>query len=297
LRGQPLESPAMGIMNKNPIAARRGTPRDAILATVRESRLHQIPVVDEHGVLVGLETVDDLLRADAVDTPVVLMAGGPGFRLRPLTEHTPKPLLAVGAKPLIETILDSLVGQGFRRFFIAVNYKKEMIKEALGDGTGRGCTIRYLEENERLGTAGALALLPELPATPMLVMNGDLLTTLNFRHLLRYHAEQNCLATVCVREHVSEIPFGVIETEGNRVRTIEEKPSRRCFINAGIYVLDPGALALLPKSGPCDMTTLVARALSEGRTVAAFPIREFWLDIGRPDDYAAANSLFAEMFG
>jgi len=296
LHGVSLDSPVSERMNRNPTALQRGASRESILSIFRTKKLHQIPLVDEGGRLVGLETIDDLVDGKADDTIVVIMAGGPGVRLRPLTDHKPKPLLEVGSKPLIETIIDTLVNHRFRRFYIAVNYKGEMIKQALGDGVRWEADIRYLDEDERMGTAGALSLLPELPSRPLLVLNADLLTTLNFRHLLQYHMEQRSQATVCVREHVTQLPFGVVEVESNRVLAVEEKPVRRCFINAGIYVLDPAALRLLSPGEYCDMTTLLQRALENGGAVSAFPIREFWIDIGRHDDYTAAHSHYAELF-
>lgn len=296
LHGISLEVPVTQVMNRNPTTLRQGSSRESILTIFRTKRLHQIPLVDEAGRLVGLETIDDLVDVEADDTLVVIMAGGPGVRLRPLTDHKPKPLLEVGSKPLIETIMDSLVNHGFRRFYIAVNYKGDMIRQALGDGARWAADIRYLNEDERMGTAGALSLLPERPTRPFLVLNADLLTTLNFRHLLDHHTEQGCQATVCVREHATQLPFGVVEVSNNRVLAVEEKPVRRCFINAGIYALDPAALDLLSPGEFCDMTTLLSRLLEKGGAVSAFPIREFWIDIGRHDDYTAANGHYAEIF-
>jgi NDP-sugar pyrophosphorylase family protein len=225
------------------------------------------------------------------------MAGGLGSRMHPLTRESPKPLLTVGSRPILETILSSLAGAGFERFFIAVNYKAEMVKAHFGDGARWGVRVEYLEEQERLGTAGALGLLPGRPENAVLVMNADLLTKLDFQHLLDFHADSGADATMCVREYHLEVPFGVVETDGHRISAIEEKPEHRFFVNAGIYMLEPTVLDYVAGDEALDMTDLFARLIEDGRETAAFLMREYWLDVGRPDDFERANSdsrLFPE---
>lgn len=297
LRGLELERPVTEIMHRNPTVTRAGDSREVIMALIREKHLLQIPLVDHEDRVVGLETIDRLIQRDNdVDNWAVLMAGGLGTRLSPLTADTPKPMLKVGDKPLLETIVESLVKQGFRRIYIAVNYKAEVVRSRFGDGTRWNADIRYLDETIRLGTAGSLSLLPEKPPAPIVVMNGDLLTNLSFRHLLAYHAEQGCKATVCVREHATRVPYGIVEVRDHRVAAIEEKPVQRHFINAGIYVLDPDVPELVPHGTRYDMTTLIEQLIAGGKPVSVFPIREFWLDIGHHEDYEAANGHYERLF-
>ena len=205
-------------------------------------------------------------------------------------------MLSVGDKPILETILESFVEQNFRRFYISVNYKAQVIKNHFGEGGKWNAEIRYLEEETRLGTAGALDLIPERPELPLLVMNGDLLTRVNFQDLLDYHRDQKAQATMCVREYDFQVPFGVVEIEDHKIQGIDEKPVHRFFVNAGIYVLEPGLIDLIPKGEYFDMTDLFARALEKGCETQAFPIHEYWLDVGRIDDLDRANHDYQNDF-
>jgi len=296
LRGEKLEEPAAKVMNRNPLVTAPQSSRQDRLMLIRSRKLRHLPVVDQDGVLLGLETEDELLAGDELPNWAVLMVGGLGERLRPLTATTPKPLLPVGGRPLLETILLQLAGCGIRRAYLAVNYMAEKFEDAFGDGSRLGLDIRYLREDGKLGTAGALAALPERPEAPLVVMNGDVLTSVNYRALLDFHAEQRADATMCVREYDIEVPYGVVEVENSRVRALQEKPVLTHFINAGIYVLAPQVLARLEPGRPCDMPTLLQRAMDDDRPVVAFPIREYWLDIGRMDDFAKANGDFHKVF-
>jgi dTDP-glucose pyrophosphorylase/predicted transcriptional regulator len=291
-----LESAVSGIMNSSPSVAGKNDGREKILALMRQKQIHQIPLVDEEGVLIGLEVIDSLLNMGRRENWVVLMAGGLGSRLKQLTAGTPKPLLMVGDKPILETILDNFIEHGFSRFFISVNYKSEMIEEYFGDGSRWGVRIEYLREDRKLGTAGALGLLPEKPSAPVLVMNGDLLTKVNFRHLLDFHTEQLSFATMCVREYDFQVPYGVVRLDRHRLLSIEEKPVQRFFVNAGIYVLDPDVLEAIPHSAYLDMPSLFGDLVARKKETAVFPIREYWLDIGRMDDFERAQADFAEVF-
>jgi dTDP-glucose pyrophosphorylase len=297
LRGVPLDSPVSAVMNERPQTVLASEGPAVALQRMRQLRIHQMPVLDGEGRLVDLLLLDDLVAAEEQEAVVVLMAGGLGTRLRPLTENTPKPLLNVGGKPLIETIVESFVAQGFRDIYLSVNYKAELFREHFGDGRRFGARIAYIDETEPRGTAGALALLPERPETPLIVMNGDLLTAVDYRSLLRFHMESQAAATMCVREYSVQVPYGVIEVEDNRLTRIVEKPTHSFFINAGIYALSPEALDLVPGEGFFDMPTLFGELVERGRTAAAFPIREYWLDIGRMEDLERARGEYDSIFG
>ncbi|TKI58591.1 CBS domain-containing protein [Brevibacillus antibioticus] len=297
LKGKALEDPTSTIMNPFPTVASPYDSRENILALMKIKQIHQIPIVDEDGKIVQVEMLNDLLRPTKKDNWVVLMAGGLGTRLYPLTHDCPKPLLKVGNKPLLETILQSFIEQGFHKFYISVNYKAEMIQDYFGDGSQWGVTIHYLQEKESLGTAGALSLLPELPKDPFFVMNGDLLTKVNFDQLLDFHKTYQAQATMCVREYDHQIPYGVVTLEKQKLVAMEEKPTQRFFVNAGIYVLSPGALKNIPHNRYLDMPSLFEQLMKEEQQTIAFPIREYWLDIGRMADFERANMEFAEVFG
>ncbi|MGG4497726.1 nucleotidyltransferase family protein [Brevibacillus reuszeri] len=297
LKGVLLESPVKSVMNAYPIIASPYDTRENILSLMKLKRLHQIPVLDEDGRVVHVEVLSDLLRPSLKDNWVVLMAGGLGTRLQPLTQECPKPLLKVGDKPLLETILLNFIEHGFHRFYISVNYKSEMIKAHFEDGSRWNVTIKYLHEDRALGTAGALSLLPEKPTLPMLIMNGDLLTKINFDQLLDFHVTYQAIGTMCIRDYDFQVPYGVVKVDKHRMLGIEEKPIKRFFVNAGIYVLDPNALELIPPNEFFDMPSLFDKLVETQQQAVAFPIREYWLDIGRISDFERANVEFAEVFG
>ena len=297
LNSIPLDAPAERVMNRAPITLASEHDREQAMQLMRSRQIHQIPIVDAGRRVVGLVLIDDLMQAEQrADNWVVLMAGGLGSRLRPLTEATPKPMLKVGSKPLLEIILENLVRQEFRRFYVSVNYRAEVIKEYLGDGSRWGVEIRYVDENERLGTAGPLTLLPEAPTSPILVMNADLLTKVDLRRLLDYHREHNATATITVREYDFQVPYGVVTVEGNRVGAIDEKPVQRFFVNAGIYVIEPRVIGRIPKNKFVDMPDVFRDLVADGATTVAFPIREYWLDIGHMDDFQQANREYSREF-
>lgn len=283
------------IMNRRPITAMQGTERAALLRLMRSKVVRQIPFVDEETHLVGLAQMEELLYPLRRDNIVVLMAGGLGTRLRPLTDKIPKPLLKVGQKPILETILESFLDAGFYRFYFAVNYKSQMIEDYFGDGSRFGAEIQYLHENKRMGTAGALYFLPESPKEPILVMNGDLLTKVDFCEFLDFHIEQKAAATMAVREYNYQVPYGVIDFDGERIESIREKPSYSFFVNAGIYALNPEAVACVDKEEFFDMPQLFELLISEGKKTTVFPIHEYWLDIGRMDDFQRAQEEYRGM--
>jgi len=296
LKGFSLDDPVSNVMNTCPTVAKINDSRETILAIMKIKHLRHIPVVDESGAIINLETIDDLIQTRECSNPVLLMAGGMGSRLHPLTEQCPKPLLKVGKKPILETILESFIEHGFRRFYISVNYMGEMVENHFKDGSKWGVEIQYVRETQRMGTAGALGLIGDQIREPILVMNGDLLTKVNFQQLLDFHQGQRVQATMCVREYEMQVPFGVVTLGNDRLQKLQEKPIQKYFINAGIYVLEPDAVSLIPRDAFFDMTQLFNKLLDFHCDIAAFPIREYWIDIGQMPDFERANLEFRRFF-
>ena len=289
LKGISLDKAVETIMNTHPVTSLPNEDRSSVLAKMRAKKIRQIPIVDENGSLIALEMQDHLLPNRERDNFVVLMAGGLGTRLRPLTETCPKPMLRIGGRPILEMILENFIECGFRRFYISVNYMADIIKSHFDDGARWGVQIRYIHESQPLGTAGALSLLPEQPTEPLLVMNGDIMTKMNFAQLLDFHREHHAQATMCVREYDFQVAYGVVKINHHTITSIEEKPIQRFFVNAGIYVLEPDALMKIPSNTFFDMPTLFDHLIVAGQETVAFPIREYWLDIGHMNDFERAN--------
>jgi dTDP-glucose pyrophosphorylase len=289
LRGLTLDVPVRDVMNTRPLVM---GPRDVFNTILRRARnlaLRHIPVVDTDGRLLRLELVDSSLDAGVKPNWAVLMAGGLGKRLKPLTDSMPKPLIAVGGKPILEVTLESLAEQGIREFFISVNYRAEMIESHFGDGSAWGVKISYLRESTELGTAGALSVLPRVPIAPLLVMNADVMTSVNVTQMFEYHHTSNGTATIGAFTYEHQIPYGVINIDQDRVTGIHEKPVIRNFVSAGVYVLSPEVLGLVPENERFDMPDLINAVLGQGMPVSAFPIREYWIDIGKHDDLQRAQ--------
>jgi dTDP-glucose pyrophosphorylase len=287
IQEKPLSLHVTEIMYKFPTTAPSNTPRAELLKLMEEKELSSIPLVD-HNIVVGLETLYQALHKEVYDNPVFLMAGGFGTRLRPLTDNCPKPLLKVGDKPILETVLLSFVKAGFKRFYISTHYLPEMIRDHFGTGEKWGVSIVYIHESEPLGTGGALGLLPQgLPDLPIIVMNGDVLTKVDFEALLAFHNENNASATMCVREYEYQVPFGVIESEGRKISSMVEKPIHRFHVNAGIYVIGQEIIKQVNNNEAIDMPTLLENNLD--KSVLMFPFHEYWLDIGRIDDFNRAQ--------
>ena len=296
LRGVDLDGPVSQVMHTTPTTVTEGAPDAETRALIRARKLHHVPVLDAQGRPVDLATVEDLFGVTPKSTPVILMAGGLGTRLRPLTETIPKPMIDVGGRPLLEQIIGVFADQGFWRISISVNYRREMVQEHFGDGSAFGVSIDYIEEDRALGTAGALSLLKERPDEPFIVMNGDLLVSLQFSELLAFHREKRADGTLVVREYTQQVPYGVVRAEDGLMTGIEEKPVARHFVNGGIYVLSPRALDHVREGEPLDMPTLLTRLRDAGGRVGVYPLRDYWRDIGRIDDLEAARSDFEDIF-
>jgi dTDP-glucose pyrophosphorylase/predicted transcriptional regulator len=297
LHGIPIDAKVREVMNSSPTVSHSTENRERIFDLMRTRKFRHIPIIDREGRVVRVETLDSFLTVENQDNPVILMAGGLGTRLSPLTDECPKPLLNIGGRPLLETIVLNLAKHGFRNIHISVNYRADMIEDHFGDGSKWGVSIRYIHEGKRMGTAGSLTLLSETPKKPLIIMNGDLLTKINFKQLVDFHNEHEAKATMCVREYEYQIPYGVVHADNEQITSIVEKPIQRYFVNAGIYVIDPDVLATIPKDTFYDMPTLYEQLIKEKMRSVIFPIREYWLDIGRMDDYARANLEFMEVFG
>jgi dTDP-glucose pyrophosphorylase len=275
-----------------PVTAPAGTDRGTLLRLMQERFVRQLPLLDVAGRVVELVTAEEMLPAEKLSLQAVIMAGGAGTRLRPLTETLPKPMLPVGGRPMLERLIEQLRGAGIHRVNITTHYRREVIENHFGDGREFGVDVNYVKEDEPLGTVGALSLM-QAPSEPLLVVNGDILTRLNFRDLLNFHREQQADLTVAVRQYDVHVPFGVIETEGSLVTKVVEKPVLNLFVNAGIYLLEPHVHAYIPHGQRFDMTDLIQRLITEGRRVVSFPVLEYWLDIGQLVDYEKAQSAVA----
>jgi dTDP-glucose pyrophosphorylase len=292
-----LDSSIEDIFNKKPIVSKITDSKQSIIQKAISNQVYQIPIIDNENKLVDIVNLATLLlNITKKRNRVILMAGGLGTRLRPLTEDTPKPLLKVGNKPILETIIKNFASHGFVNITISLNYRGEMIKDYFKDGSDFGVNIDYIEEDKRLGTAGALSLLKIKPSEPFFVMNGDLLTDVNFSNLLDFHSFSNCIATMCVREFEYQIPYGVIQINDSDITSIVEKPIEKFFVNAGIYVLSPTVFDYIPKNDFFDMPTLFNILIEKQKKITSFPIHEYWLDIGRMSDFEKAQNEYFGIF-
>jgi len=253
-------------------------------------KIRQLPVIDEEKKLKKLYFLDDIIAYDKKEEWVVIQAGGFGTRLRPLTDNMPKPLLKIGEKPVLEHIIDGFIYFGFRKFIITLNYKGEMIKEYFGDGEKYGIRIEYITEEVPLGTAGSLSLCEDIiDSEDIIMVNGDILTGLDYEEFLNFHKNGNNDITVGAREYKVQIPYGVIETEGLIIKNIEEKPKFDFYINSGIYALKKNIISLIQNGEKIHMTEVIERADNVNNKRMVYPIKEYWTDIGRMEDFEKAN--------
>lgn len=255
--------------------------RAEALDLMRALAVQQIPIVDQSRRLRGLHLLREIIGAVQRPNWGVIMAGGKGMRLRPLTEVVPKPMIRVAGRPILERLVLHMVGFGIRRLFLSINYLGSMIEEHFGDGSQFGCTIEYLREEQPLGTGGSLSLLPTMPTDPVVVLNGDLVTQADLGSLLDFHSAGTQDATIAVRRYLHTVPFGCVDLEDGRIAKLEEKPQLVRLVNAGIYVLDPSVIATMEKGQECSLPDVIGRCLREQREVRAFELNDDWIDVGQ----------------
>ena len=295
LHGIALDAPVTELLpikarmpNSGAVTAPVTANRRSLLSLMQARGIRQLPLVDEERRVVDIVLLRDLLPKTPEGLQAVIMAGGFGKRLMPLTSNVPKPMLPVGGRPLMERIVEQLHGAGIRRVNVATHYKSEQIVEHFGSGEAFGVEMRYVNEERPLGTGGALSLM-EVPKEPLLVVNGDVLTTVDYHQMFEFHQEQKADMTVAVNQHVIAVPFGVVDCEDTKVRQLREKPTIKLLVNAGIYLIEPTVFQFVHRNESFHMTDLMQWLISAGRTVVSFPIREVWLDIGQQQDYEKAQ--------
>lgn len=291
LKGLNLASPIESIIHHDPLVVPPELSRELVLQLMAANKIQQIPIVDENLNVVGLHLWDEISSIPVRSNIMVIMAGGKGTRLHPQTENCPKPLLPIAGKPILEHIIDRAKAEGFSHFVLAIYHLGHMIEEYFGNGERFGVNIDYLREESPLGTAGALSLLNPVPDSAFVVTNGDVITDIRYGELIDFHQQHFAKATMAVRVHEWQNPFGVVEINGIEITGYEEKPISRTHINAGVYVVEPSVLGLLTKSAPCDMPSLFELLREKEECVVAYPIHEPWLDVGRPEDLKVARSV------
>jgi len=294
LRGRALDDRIEGVGSDRFTQVGVECSRAEAVTLMLERGFKSVPVVDSSGVLVGLHTLHVALVERRSESWAVIMAGGKGERLGELTQAMPKPMLPVGDRPILERIVQLLVGHGIRRIFLSVNYLGRMIQDHFGDGSRFFCQIEYLREEKELGTGGALSLLPSLPTAPLLLMNGDLLTQVNLSRMIEFHRQGNFPMTLALRDHKISVPFGVAQMRGDQVERLVEKPTLQYQINAGIYVIDPQIVAQVPREEFYPITNLVAHCIERGLPVGGYHLQEAWSDIGLPQEFWSAQDAVAK---
>ena len=298
LSGKGIDDTIKDVYFKKPTVATTEDSKEDIINICTTKKIYQIPIVDRDKRVLDVVLLDELLKPKQRENRVILMVGGLGTRLRPLTNSTPKPMLPVGGKPILQTIVEKFVKHGFINITMCVGYKSNIIQDYFEDGSKFGAKIDYILEDKRMGTAGALSLIEpsKRPKEPFFVMNGDLLTNVNFEKLLDFHKLENSTATMCVREYSYQVPYGVVNSKNNYITSIEEKPTYSFFVNAGIYMLNPECINLIPKNEFYDMPTLFEKLIKDNKKTTSFHLKEYWLDIGRVEEYERANKEYSEVF-
>ncbi len=291
LSSLPFNSPVSEVMNKKPHSALHETPKAELFKQMEELDILSLPLVDTVGHIVGLQLLRNSVYTTRLENPVFIMAGGFGTRLRPLTNNCPKPMLKIGDKPMLETLILNFKKAGYHNFYISTHYLSEVISDYFGNGEKHDISITYVHEDEPLGTGGALGLLPDdLPDLPLLMINGDVLTTIDFNKVLNFHSKHQAAATMCVREYEYQVPYGVVESKGDTIISMVEKPIQRFFVNAGIYIVGQDIVQAVKKGQHIDMPTLLEENINRGANILKYPVHEYWLDIGRMDDYTRAQA-------
>ena len=291
LKGLDVNSSIKHIVHRNALVVPVELSRDLVMQLMAANKIQQIPIVDKSHRVVGLHLWNELATTSKRENIMVIMAGGMGKRMRPYTEDCPKPLLQVSGKPMLQHIIERSKLEGFSQFVIAIHYLGHMIADCFGDGERLGVEITYLRENIPLGTAGALSLLNPKPGLPFVVTNGDVITDIRYGELLDFHVRHTAAATMAVRVHEWQHPYGVVHMDGVEISGFEEKPVARSHINAGVYVLDPDVLSFLNDNESCDMPELFGRLQVKKNRTIAYPMHEPWLDVGLPEDLINANKI------
>jgi len=295
LKGISLNENIKDIYNSNPIYIDKEKSQRELLDLCLINNINQLPIVDKNNKVIDLFIVNENYLKQYKNT-VVLMVGGLGSRLRPLTENIPKPMLKVGGTPILQIIIKGFSEYGFKNFIMCVGYKADVIRNYFQDGNEFGVNIEYVVEDKRMGTAGALTLLKKKLNKTFFVMNGDLLTKANYEQLLEFHKFNKARATMCVREYDIEVPYGVVNMNNENITSIEEKPVHSFFVNSGIYLLEPKCIDLIPNDKYYDMPTLFEKMILLEEKVVCFPLKEYWLDIGRMSEYEQANQEYNKVF-
>ena len=289
MKGCNLNTAVKDIMTASPLIVDSSIQRHEAIKIMMEHKIHHIPVLDADSHLIDIFLLDELHKKYKHENTLVIMAGGFGKRLMPHTKNCPKPMLPIKGKPMLEHIIVRAIAQGFSNFIISVFYLPDVIKDYFKNGEAWDVKISYLQEETPLGTAGALSLISEKHIHPIIVINGDLLTDIGYKEILDHHKKLDSRATMAVRDHEIQNPFGVVNAESFNITGFEEKPIYRSLINAGIYVLDPIALEYLQEGNSCDMPTLFKRLLDAEQHTSVFPMHESWIDVGRPEDLQLAS--------
>lgn len=288
LRGLSIESPISEVVNVRPIVVPENISREAVLKIMSTNKILQIPIVDDYLKLTGLHLWEDFNTPTNRNNIVVIMAGGKGTRLLPKTEKTPKPMLLINGKPVLEHIINHAKAEGFTKFILAIHHLGSVVESYFGNGGSLGVEISYIREDLPLGTAGALGLIDPIPSLPIIVTNGDVLTGTRYGEMLDFHIQNDAKTTMAVQVHEVHIPYGVIQTSGICVTGYVEKPKQKFLINAGVYIIDPMCLSYLPKNAAVDMPSFLDSLTAKGFSTMAYLIHEPWLDIGGHEEFSKA---------
>ena len=291
LKGSTIETKIVDVMHNNPVVAFTNTKKLEILELMRQNKIYQIPIIDDSGKILGLHLFEEINKNKIIENPIVIMAGGFGTRLRPYTNDCPKPMVLVSGKPILEHIILRAKDQGFKNFYISLHYLGHVIKNYFGNGERWNINIIYIDENQPLGTAGAISLLDPFPNTPFIITNGDIITSTNYSDLLDFHIKNDADATMSVFKYDLQNPYGVVVTSGLNITDIYEKPIYSSYVNAGIYVLNPSIRNQITTDQRIDMPDLFKKIKEKQYKTIAYPIIESWLDVGRPDDLNLASEL------
>lgn len=295
LKGLNVNSSIKSIIFTDPVVTTKKESKDKLLKKAISKKVYQIPVVDKNKKVVGMHILDGPIISKSKPNLVVIMAGGKGKRLRPLTNNTPKPMLKIGKKPILQTIIEKFKENKFKKFLICVNFNSKIIKNYFGNGKRFGVEISYIEEKKRMGTAGALSLLKKKPKKPFFVINGDILINLDFQKMLDFHNQHNSKATMGIKEYIIQSPYGEIKLINENITSIKEKPKHKFFVNAGVYILDPKCIDVIPKKS-YDMHQVFKKIIATKKKTISFPLEEYWLDIGRPNDFDKASIEYDTIF-